>query len=497
MLRRDLHSVVASEPVGPYTLLRVERRPRAGRAGPVLHARSAGPRAAAADEPLAGAARRARLPLRGDRARHERPRGARAGRPHRDPRPARERLPAGRRPAAARRRGIGVAPFPYLSQTLDRPDAILGFRSSHHAEAAELVPNAEVVVEPTRVTELLEPGYDVLACGPPRCSRPCVSWRRGPSWPGRRPWPAGTAPATAASSRSAGTTSACAWRAPSLLLNASGCLDALAAPDVARSWTPSSRRPSPRSRARATSPAHRGDRPRHAQLDRPPEPGPRTVPGRGAPAAARAGHPALGLGRGFAADEYAETCARLDDVTIELNLSCPNVDEAPESAAEIVAACRASTPLPIYAKLSPAQPDMGEAARAVEAAGADGLSLVNTIRGLELDPATLRPRLGRGVGGYSGPALKPVASPPSMPHSAQPSCPSSAWEASAAVATRPSFSRPAQAGLPSEPRSSPTPARRFGSGESWPRRPRPWAPPVRRTCAESPTNPTSTPCRQH
>ena len=62
--------------------------------------------------------------------------------------------------------GIGVAPFPYLSQILDRPDAILGFRSSHHAEAAELVPNAEVVVEPTRVTELLEPGYDVLACGP-------------------------------------------------------------------------------------------------------------------------------------------------------------------------------------------------------------------------------------------------------------------------------------------------------------------------------------------
>ncbi len=62
--------------------------------------------------------------------------------------------------------GIGVAPFPYLSEALDGPDAILGFRSSHHAEAAELVPNAEVVVEPTRVTELLEPGWDVLACGP-------------------------------------------------------------------------------------------------------------------------------------------------------------------------------------------------------------------------------------------------------------------------------------------------------------------------------------------
>lgn len=62
--------------------------------------------------------------------------------------------------------GIGVAPFPYLSESLGRPPAILGFRTGHHAEAAELVPNAEVVVEPTRVTEILEPGFDVLACGP-------------------------------------------------------------------------------------------------------------------------------------------------------------------------------------------------------------------------------------------------------------------------------------------------------------------------------------------
>ena len=113
---------------------------------------------------------------------------------------------------------------------------------------------------------------------------------------------------------------------------------------------------------------------------------------------------------GFAAAEYAETCAALDDVAaIELNLSCPNVDEAPESAAAIVAACRAATGLPLYAKLSPAAWDIAEAARAVEAAGADGLSLVNTLRGLALDPRTLRPTLARGTGGYSGPALKPVA----------------------------------------------------------------------------------------
>ena len=62
--------------------------------------------------------------------------------------------------------GIGVAPLPYLSDALDHPPAILGFRSDWHAEAAQLVPNAEVVVEPTYVTEVLSPGQDVLACGP-------------------------------------------------------------------------------------------------------------------------------------------------------------------------------------------------------------------------------------------------------------------------------------------------------------------------------------------
>src|SRR5207253_11092178 len=115
---------------------------------------------------------------------------------------------------------------------------------------------------------------------------------------------------------------------------------------------------------------------------------------------------------GFSARDYAETCAQLDrdEVAVcELNLSCPNVDEAPESAAEIVAACRAATDLPLYAKLSPAAWDIAETARAVEAAGADGLSLVNTMRGLSLDESTLRPRLGTAVGGLSGPALRPVA----------------------------------------------------------------------------------------
>ncbi len=62
--------------------------------------------------------------------------------------------------------GIGVAPFPYLSERLGHPPAVLGFRTDEHAEAAALVPNAEIVVEPRLVTELLRPGHDVLACGP-------------------------------------------------------------------------------------------------------------------------------------------------------------------------------------------------------------------------------------------------------------------------------------------------------------------------------------------
>ena len=62
--------------------------------------------------------------------------------------------------------GIGMAPLPYLSDRLGQPRAVLGFRSEWHAEAAVLVPNAEVVIDPTLVTELIEPGFEVLACGP-------------------------------------------------------------------------------------------------------------------------------------------------------------------------------------------------------------------------------------------------------------------------------------------------------------------------------------------
>ena len=62
--------------------------------------------------------------------------------------------------------GIGIAPLPWLSEALGRPPAVMGFRSERHAEAASLLPRAEVVVEPRLVTELVDPGLDVLACGP-------------------------------------------------------------------------------------------------------------------------------------------------------------------------------------------------------------------------------------------------------------------------------------------------------------------------------------------
>jgi len=116
---------------------------------------------------------------------------------------------------------------------------------------------------------------------------------------------------------------------------------------------------------------------------------------------------------GFAAGDYADLCDRLDDRpevdAIELNVSCPNVDEAPQGVGEVVAAARAATRKTLYTKLSPATADIAEVARAAQAAGTDGLTLVNTIRGLALDERTLRPKLSRAAGGFSGPALKPIA----------------------------------------------------------------------------------------
>ena len=116
---------------------------------------------------------------------------------------------------------------------------------------------------------------------------------------------------------------------------------------------------------------------------------------------------------GFCAEHYADLCSRLDErsevAAIELNVSCPNVAEPAESAAEIVSAARAVTAKPLYAKLSAASGDVAGVAEAAALAGADGLSLVNTIRGLALDPNTLEPTLSTATGGLSGPALRPIA----------------------------------------------------------------------------------------
>lgn len=116
---------------------------------------------------------------------------------------------------------------------------------------------------------------------------------------------------------------------------------------------------------------------------------------------------------GFSAQEYADVCRRLDSrqevAAIELNVSCPNVAEPADSVAEIVAAARAATAKRLYAKLSPSNGDIAAVAQAAAAAGADGLSLVNTIRGLALDPKTLEPTLSTATGGLSGPALRPIA----------------------------------------------------------------------------------------
>jgi dihydroorotate dehydrogenase (NAD+) catalytic subunit len=197
-----------------------------------------------------------------------------------------------------------------------------------------------------------------------------------------------------------------------LLLNASGCLDALIAPDVARSFdafvtktiTPEPRQGNPPVRIAETE---------HGMLNSIglANPGRDVFLAETLPRLRTLGVPIWVSVGGFNARDYADTCQELagDAVAvIELNLSCPNVDEAPESAAEIVAACREVSASPLYAKLSPHSWDLAETVRAVEAAGADGISVVNTLRGVALD-ARLAPKLAHGAGGYSGPALKPVA----------------------------------------------------------------------------------------
>jgi dihydroorotate dehydrogenase (NAD+) catalytic subunit len=198
------------------------------------------------------------------------------------------------------------------------------------------------------------------------------------------------------------------------ILNASGCLDALTAPTVARSLdafvtktvTPLPREGNPPPRIAETESGMLNS----IGLQ---NPGINAFVHDNLPRLEALGVPIWVSVGGFSAADYGTVCEQLDGrdevATIELNLSCPNVEEAPETAAELVAAARTATLKPLYAKLSPATWNVAESARAVAAAGADGLSLVNTIRGLALDPASGRPKLALGPGGYSGPALRPIA----------------------------------------------------------------------------------------
>lgn len=123
---------------------------------------------------------------------------------------------------------------------------------------------------------------------------------------------------------------------------------------------------------------------------------------------------------GFSVDEYVEVAAKLDSCPevgwLEINISCPNVHgggmgfgTSCESAAEVTREVRAAVKKPVIVKLTPNVTDIVSVARACEKAGADGLSLINTLLAMRIDPATRRPVLKNLTGGLSGPAVFPVA----------------------------------------------------------------------------------------
>jgi len=130
--------------------------------------------------------------------------------------------------------------------------------------------------------------------------------------------------------------------------------------------------------------------------------------------------PAIANFFGDTVDEYAEMARRLNEIPevagLEMNISCPNVKQGgivfgadPACAASVVAACRAVTNKPLLVKLSPNVTDIVAMAHACEDAGADSLSLINTLVGMAIDLAKRRPVLANITGGFSGPAIKPIA----------------------------------------------------------------------------------------
>lgn len=123
---------------------------------------------------------------------------------------------------------------------------------------------------------------------------------------------------------------------------------------------------------------------------------------------------------GSTVEEYEEVAKKLSKVedlaAIELNISCPNVKEGgiqfgidPDMAAEVTKRVKAVTSVPVYVKLSPNVTDIVQMAKAIEAAGADGLTMINTLTGMKIDLKTKKPLIANKTGGLSGPAIKPVA----------------------------------------------------------------------------------------
>ena len=123
---------------------------------------------------------------------------------------------------------------------------------------------------------------------------------------------------------------------------------------------------------------------------------------------------------GFAIEDYAYTCEKLDKEDqvgwLEVNVSCPNVHgggmsfgTSPEAAAEVTRAVKAVTTKPVIIKLSPNVTDIVSIAKACEEAGADGISLINTLLGMRIDLRSRKPVIANKMGGFSGPAILPVA----------------------------------------------------------------------------------------
>ncbi len=150
-------------------------------------------------------------------------------------------------------------------------------------------------------------------------------------------------------------------------------------------------------------------------------PGIDAVIGQELPRMARIFHkPVVANISGFSVEDYAYCCERIDKEPqvgiIEVNISCPNVKHGgmsfgtvPESAYEVTRAVKAVTTKPVYMKLSPNVTDIVSIAKACEEAGADGLTLINTLLGMRIDVKTRKPVIANTMGGFSGPAIFPVA----------------------------------------------------------------------------------------